>query len=142
MGNRAVVSFSTAANAPSLYLHWNGGLASIEGFLSAAIKLGYQDAGSQSRDIDQLEEVIRPFFAENSRCLSIYRQKVCQADCDNYDNGWYIVDPRTLQIRDRRYMRYPEEVDGKKTGEIERIVVKLNTVPRCRYEYLWEKCDG
>lgn len=138
MGNRAVVSFSAAANAPSLYLHWNGGLASVEGFLAAAIKLGYRDAGSQSRDIDQLEQIIRPFFAENSRCLSIYRQKVCQADRDNYDNGWYILDPKTLQIQERRYMRYPEEVDAMKTAQVESSVLKLNTAPACRYEYLWE----
>jgi len=36
MGNRAVITQSTADSAPAIYLHWNGGRASIDGFLQAA----------------------------------------------------------------------------------------------------------
>lgn len=138
MGNRAVISFSTSPNAPCLYLHWNGGRASVEGFLAAAKDLGYHDAGSQKRDVDQLEQFIRPFFAEPNRRLSIYREKVCHADCDNYDNGWYILDPHTLEIRNRRFVRGSEEINESKTQEIRDHLVKLNTQPACRYEFLNE----
>ena len=138
MGNRAVITFSTAPNAPCLYLHWNGGRASIEGFLAAAKDLGYHDAGSQKRDVDQLEQIIRPFFAETNRRLSIYREKIATADCDNYDNGVYVLDPKTLAIVGRRFNRYGEEVDQAKTDDIHAGLVKLNTQPACRYEFLNE----
>jgi len=44
MGNRAVITFATYTNAPAIYLHWNGGRASVEGFLSAARQLGLRHA--------------------------------------------------------------------------------------------------
>jgi hypothetical protein len=40
MGNRALLTFSTEPTAPAIYLHWNGGRASVLGFLKAARQLG------------------------------------------------------------------------------------------------------
>lgn len=138
MGNRAVISFGVSPKAPCLYLHWNGGRASVEGFLAAARDLGYHHAGTQKADVDQLEQFIRPFFAEPNHRLSIYRETVGTADKDNWDNGWYIIDQRTLDIRERRFVRYGEEVNPSKTQEIHDELVKLNTMPACRYEFLNE----
>ena len=40
MGNRALITLSTQRAAPAIYLHWNGGRASVLGFLKAARQLG------------------------------------------------------------------------------------------------------
>ena len=34
MGNRAVLEFKDQSNQPNIYLHWNGGRASVEAFLN------------------------------------------------------------------------------------------------------------
>lgn len=135
MGNRAVISFSKAPNAPSLYFHWQGGRDSIEGFLQAAIDLGYHHVGSQKADMDQLETFFRPFFAEKTRCMSIYRQPVSQADKDNGDNGWYLIDPITLEIVGREFKRYGEQIDQEKKKYVHDTVVLENSRPACRYEF-------
>ena len=98
MGNRAVISFFTNTTSPSLYLHWNGGRASVEGFLAGCLDAGYQATGDQKQDMDQIERCLRPFFARNGECLNIYRQPVGRADTDN---GWYILDQSTLAITGR-----------------------------------------
>ena len=49
MGNRAVISFSTSPAAPSIYLHWNGGRASVEGFLAGCLEAGYAPPATKSR---------------------------------------------------------------------------------------------
>lgn len=137
MGNRAVISFSTNPTAPSLYLHWNGGRASIEGFLTGCTDSGYQATGDQEQDMDQIERRLRPFFARNGECLSIYRQPVGNADTDNWDNGWYILDQTTLAITGRLHKRGAEEINADKTADIRAYVAKINTAPRCRYSCLY-----
>lgn len=138
MGNRAVVSFSTSPAAPSIYLHWNGGRASVEGFLAGCLDAGYAATGDQEQDMDQIERRLRPFFARNNECMSIYRQPVGRADCDNGDNGWYILDPTTLAITGRLHNEgEAEEINGDKTADIRTYVAKINTAPRCRYSCLY-----
>ena len=50
MGNRAVITASTAPDAPSIYLHWNGGRDSVEGFLKAARDLSIKGTSAESFD--------------------------------------------------------------------------------------------
>ncbi len=137
MGNRAVVSFSTNPTAPSLYLHWNGGRASIEGFLAGCLDAGYQATGDQKQDMDQIERCLRPFFARNGECMSIYRQPVGRADTDNGDNGWYILDQSTLAITGRLHKREAEEINADKTANIREYIARINSAPRCRYSYCY-----
>ena len=137
MGNRAVVSFSTNPTAPSLYLHWNGGRASIEGFLAGCLDAGYQATGDQKQDMDQIERRLRPFFARNGECMSIYCQPVGRADTDNGDNGWYILDQSTLAITGRLHKREAEEINADKTANIRAYVARINSAPRCRYSHLY-----
>ena len=137
MGNRAVVSFSTNNTSPSLYLHWNGGRASVEGFLAGCLDAGYQATGDQKQDMDQIERCLRPFFARNGECLSIYRQPVGRADTDNGDNGWYILDQGTLAITGRLHKRGAEEINADKTANIRAYVARINSAPRCRYSHLY-----
>ena len=138
MGNRAVISFSTRPSAPSIYLHWNGGRASVEGFLGGCLDAGYRCTNDEQADMDQIERAIRPFFARNGECLSIYTQQLSRADKDNWDNGWYIIDETNLQIMERRFRRVADEVNLSKTESIHAEVYRLATKPACRYEHLWE----
>ena len=137
MGNRAVVSFSTSPAAPSIYLHWNGGRASIEGFLSGCMDAGYVATGDQAQDMDQIERRLRPFFARNNECMSIYRQPVGRADTDNGDNGCYILDQSTLAITGRLHKPRSEEINADKTADIRDYIARINTAPRCRYSHLY-----
>ena len=134
MGNRAVITFSTAKSAPCIYLHWNGGLASVLGFLEGCKSLGYFNAGSQSKNMDQLEEMIRPFFASNNERLSIYRETYGTADTDNWDNGVYVLDQTTLEVKRRLFKRNADEVNSEKTEAIRQTIIALNSAPRCRYQ--------
>ena len=83
--------------------------------------------------MDQIERCLRPFFARNNECMSIYRQPVGRAYCDNWDNGWYILDPSSLKITGRLHRRSAEEINLAKTTDIRDYVAKINTAPRCRY---------
>lgn len=140
MGNRAVISFSTTPTAPSIYLHWNGGRCSVEGFLLGCLDAGYQSTGDQQADMDQIERAIAPFFAcDGQRRLSIYTQTVSRADKSNGDNGWYILDQTTLEIIGRRCRTGGEEINDTKRDEIRAHIFLLATAPRCRYEHIWQE---
>lgn len=108
MGNRAVIAFKLVPTkkTPVVYLHWNGGKASVEGFLAAAKELGIKD--------------IKTFGDMILECLgsSVYHETWETADRDNHDNGTYIVDPDTLEIAQRLFMNGPEEVNPEKTEQI------------------------
>ena len=123
MGNRAVVSFNTSPKSPALYFHWNGGRASIDGFMSACRKLGY-------KSINEIEFALRPWFGN----LSLYRGTVESTDTDNGDNGWYVLN-KNIEIKSRQFNRYSEEVDPEKTIAIEKEILSLN-LGHCRYECL------
>lgn len=92
MGNRAVIT--TAPYGPSnvgIYIHWNGGRASVEGFLLAARELGYHNPVSDpSYGLARLVQAIGLFFgASGSINLGIGR---CDSiDADNGDNGTYLI---------------------------------------------------
>jgi hypothetical protein len=113
MGNRAVVSFTKSPKAPSVYLHWNGGRASVEGILQAM---------RDTRCVDgRTPEVIADAFACAAVAFiggSTYVGTADKMDCDNFDNGQYFVDTKTLTIASREYTRGAEEVDAKKTAHI------------------------
>jgi hypothetical protein len=137
MGNRAVISFSTDPAAPSIYLHWNGGRASVEGFLAGCLATGYRATGNAQADMDQIERRLRPFFARNRQMLSLYTQPVSRADKSNGDNGWYILAAADLRIIGRRCFIGCEEEDNEKAAAIATEIIRLATAPRCRYEHLW-----
>lgn len=115
MGNRAVITPSTNDNAPSIYLHWNGGLASVEAFLAAARHLSIR--GSDAANFDRIAELIATHFFKCEVGMTVYRQSYGRADSDNWDNGTYLVD-ENLNIVDRLYQRNGEEFNPKKPREI------------------------
>lgn len=110
MGNRAVIAFTDLPSAPCVYVHWNGGRASIEGFLRAAKALNIEPSMSE------LHRLIAGFLG-----TSAYFQTVGKSDADNHDNGMYLIS-REWEITGRRHVEncyhYRDEIDPEKTEAI------------------------
>jgi len=124
MGNRAVITFDTADNAPAIYLHWNGGRASVQGFIDAARALGLRHASTdaaQTETLDQLAELLARHYFRCDVGMTVYRQQYGASDRDNGDNGTYLLG-RDLSIIERFYKPRPDEINPAKTAAIaERI---------------------
>ena len=114
MGNRAVVTFANrkdieqwidpkgdgeklrgfvAENGNKLvgvYLHWNGGRSSIEGFCEACRRLKFRGPASDSYGVARFVQVVANFFGNGG--LSVGVDTLERSDTDNYDNGVYVVD--------------------------------------------------
>jgi hypothetical protein len=120
MGNRAVITFSTANNAPAIYLHWNGGRASVEGFLTAARQLGLRHARTpqaQAAALDGIAEMLARHFFSCEVGMNVYRLHYAGSDRDNGDNGTYLLD-QDLQILARLHHTRGEEINRAKTAAI------------------------
>jgi hypothetical protein len=91
MGNRAVITTSTTKEGFGIYLHWNGGAESVVAFLDAAKERGYRDpAGDSSYAMARLCGLIHEFFGvDESTSLGIGTLE--SLDCDNFDNGVYVI---------------------------------------------------
>lgn len=99
MGNRAVIGFE--GKKTGIYLHWNGGEESVKAFLDCAKSLGVRDPVSDSYGIARLTQIIGNFFGGD---LSLGIGDLEGLDCDNYDNGTFIVG-ENWEIIERRYQR-------------------------------------
>lgn len=122
MGNRAVIACSDKPDAVGIYLHWNGGRASVEGFLQACRTLGYRDPTlDESYGMARLCAAICAYFGLDGE-TSIGIGTVGTLDCKNGDNGLYILAPGWT-IAERKYMRGAEEIDAEKTKAIARDTV-------------------
>lgn len=93
MGNRAVIEFQ--GSGIGIYLHWNGGQESVEAFLKAARMLGVR---SDDYGPARLCQVIGNYFGGN---LSLGVGKIETLDCDNGDNGKYVI--KDWQIVEHTY---------------------------------------
>lgn len=95
MGNRAVIcadrkSLNVAkSNEIGVYLHWNGGRDSVEAFLAYCKLKGYRPPERDNYGWARLCQVIGNYFGG---ATSIGIDKCCNLDCDNYDNGVYIIE--------------------------------------------------
>lgn len=116
MGNRAVVTFANhceieeylvpvenggngeklngfVADNPHMvgvYLHWNGGRASIEGFCEACRRLKFRGPARDSYGVARFIQVVCNFFGSDG--LSCGVDTLERSDTNNYDNGVYVVD--------------------------------------------------
>lgn len=88
MGNRAVI---TAEKADcGVYVHWNGGPESVIGFCDACRNLGYRSPDSDPiYGLGRLAYAIGLFFCEGETGFGIGALK--NLDCDNGDNGVYVI---------------------------------------------------
>lgn len=91
MGNRAVITTreNFDNNGVGIYLHWNGGRDSVEAFLTYCKLKGYRAPSNDNYGWARLTQVISNFFGGTT---SIGVDCVSRLDCDNYDNGVYIIE--------------------------------------------------
>ena len=95
MGNRAVIHFQDSN--VGMYVHWNGGRDTIEPMLEVAkeYKLYSGDYG-----LARLAQMFGNFMGGT---LSVGIDSIDRLDCDNNDNGVYVIDSK-FNIVDRQYM--------------------------------------
>lgn len=92
MGNRAVITTKQAFdnNGIGVYLHWNGGRDSVEAFLMYCKLRGFRSPSSDSiYGWARFCQVVGNYFGGG---LSLGIGNVNALDCDNWDNGVYIID--------------------------------------------------
>lgn len=92
MGNKAVITASTSQiEGIGIYLHWNGSLPTVLAFLDTAKLLGYRSPSSdESYGMARLCGLICAFLGiDNERGIGI--GELSRLDCNNYDNGVYVI---------------------------------------------------
>jgi hypothetical protein len=100
MGNRAVVSVT--GSKVGVYLHWNGGLESVTAFLRASKDLGVRDpTGDTSYFYARFVQIAANYFGGTT---SVGIDSLTRLDCDNGDNGLYIVG-KDFKITSRKHNR-------------------------------------
>lgn len=106
MGNRAVITTKEAWRhcGVGVYLHWNGGRDSVEGFLKYCDLKGYRSPDTDSYGWARLCQVIGNFFGGST---SVGIDTLWHLDRDNGDNGVYIIEG--WKIVDRRYFDGDEQ---------------------------------
>lgn len=102
MGNRAVITteqgWTSKENNLGIYLHWNGGRDSVEAFLTYCKMKGYRPPESDNYGWASLATVLTNFFDADGTGVGI--DIVSRLDCDNWDNGVYII--KNWNIVDRK----------------------------------------
>ena len=87
MGNRAVIT--NKEQLVGIYLHWNGGRDSVEAFLKYCQIQGFRGFGvDDTYAFGRLVQIISNFIGGG---LSVGINSMGNLDCDNGDNGVYMV---------------------------------------------------
>ena len=91
MGNRAVITTKEnfENNGIGVYVHWNGGRDSVEAFLKYCDLKGYREPESDNYGWARLCQTIANYFSDG---LSIGIDTIDHLDCDNGDNGVYLIE--------------------------------------------------
>ena len=91
MGNRAVITTKGGdrKNKLGVYLHWNGGRDSVKAFLKYCDMRGFRYPEDDNYGWARLTQVIANFFGGD---LSIGIDICDRLDCDNWDNGVYLIE--------------------------------------------------
>ena len=117
MGNRAVIA--TREKKIGVYLHWNGGRDSVEGFLTYCKLKGYRCPEKDNYGWARLCQVIGNFFGgECSVGIDLYDN----LDTDNGDNGVYIIE--NWEIVDREFFEGEEQ-------DVYNLDEALETINKC-----------
>ena len=92
MGNRAVIT--TAEKKLGVYLHWNGGRDSVEGFLEYCKRAGFRSPDTDCYGWARLCQVIANFFGPGGTSVGIDLYERLDTEGDNgvyVIEGWEIV---------------------------------------------------
>lgn len=88
MGNRCVIA--TKKKDLAIYLHWNGGRDSVEGFLEYCRRMNFRPPETDCYGWARLSQVIANFFGGDG--LSIGIDTFAALDGSGDDNGTYIIE--------------------------------------------------
>lgn len=106
MGNRAVITTSVIGDAEvkscnnvGLYLHWYGGKGNVEAFLLYCKLRGFRPPEQDSYGWARLAQIVGNFMGGDG--LSVGIDTCNRLDCDNWDNGVYII--KDWKIVGRKY---------------------------------------
>lgn len=120
MGNRAVITTVGATdNTTGIYVHWNGGVNSIEAFCAYCDMKGFRSPDTDCYGFAYLATVIGNFFGDG---LSLGVDRIKSLDTDNYDNGVYYL--KGWKIVGRSYDK-PLETDKSKLYQ---FLLEINSV--------------
>jgi hypothetical protein len=92
MGNRAVITTreNFENNGIGIYVHWNGGVKSVTAFLDYCRMRGFRAPDQDNYGWARLTQVIANFMGVDG--LSVGADTVNRLDCNNGDNGTYIIE--------------------------------------------------
>lgn len=121
MGNRAVIT--TEKEEIGVYLHWNGGRDSVEAFLEYCKRKGHRSPETDCYGFARLCQVIGNFFGGTT---SIGVDTCARLDCDNGDNGMYII--KDWKIVGHKYHSGKEQKEYE-LEDIIKVIDKKQPVP-------------
>lgn len=139
MSNSAIITtengWNNKENHLGIYLRWNGGLGSVEGFLKYCELKGY--TSPEVRDCDNwvyLIQVISNFFGDG-QSLEVNTVEKLQ----NYGtcNGIYII--KDWKIIDRKYFEGPEEREYELLEFLETIDIRMPEHEKLGTDFLHAK---
>lgn len=108
MGNRAVITTNEKRkNKLGIYVHWNGGRDSVSAFLKYCKMRGFRTPEYDNYGWARLAQVIANFMGGEG--LSVGVDVVERLDCDNWDNGVYLIE--NWEIVGREYFNGGIEQD-------------------------------
>ena len=121
MGNRAVITAAPYSDDNiGIYVHWNGGQESIEGFIRAAKELGFRDPTQDSYGWARLTQIIANYFGgETSIGIDVCRN----LDTDNGDNGTWLLGPDWTLVG-CEHGRLADTVDEEKAEAIKALILR------------------
>lgn len=134
MGNRAVITTreNFENDGVGIYVHWNGGYASIDAFLAYCELRGYRKPEDDNYGWSALCQVICNFntYLTEVGSSSYLADKpsvgidiLSNLDCDNHDNGVYIIE--NWRIVGREF--FPEGKAEQKDYDLEQF---MNVIDR------------
>lgn len=106
MGNRAVITTRKDFdnNGIGVYVHWNGGRDSVNAFLTYCAMKDYREPEKDCYGWARLCQVIGNYFGGTT---SVGIDTINHLDCDNGDNGTYIIE--NWKIVGREYFDWGEQ---------------------------------
>ena len=118
MGNRAVITTKENMdnNGIGIYLHWNGGRDSVRAFLKYCELKGYRAPSDDNYGWARLCQVIGNFFGGLG---SLGIDTVNHLDCNNWDNGVYLIEG--WEIVGRMYFEGEEQDEYDLVGMLKTI---------------------
>ncbi len=109
MGNRAVISTVDAweNDGVGIYLHWDGSPSQVYAYVEYCRLKGVR---TPKEDPDYAMARLTQIIANHiGGTLSIGIDKVKRLDCDNMDNGLYLIGD-TWEIVQRLYAHQPDDI--------------------------------